>query len=257
MSPVFFCYPRITLAQAVQHWAVIRELPLVQVQKICDNTTVIGAEFYPFADVRSEDSELQFLRQRIIEIAKRYGYPNQVSSRMKVSFEGELTNIFQTEIAMSPAEASTMDVWHFFNLRLLADITLWRFGSFDEEKNRWSINEERLYIFNRNMFGRIWWRGHILGHELAGKLSEDETVQILERPTLYAYPSFAKAVGTRYLDSPSKIRATRVLRDASKRFTRRMAVLSVFIMQESQLTQFVDEVFTESEVAMLTTLQES
>ncbi|PYI65317.1 hypothetical protein CVV68_18605 [Arthrobacter livingstonensis] len=150
-----------------------------------------------------------------------------------------------------------MNVWHFFNLRLLADITLWRFGYFDTEKNRWSINEERLYMLNRNMFGRIWWRGYILGPELASQLSEDETVQILERPSLYAYPSFAKAVGTRYLTSPSKIRATRVLRDASKRFTRRMAVLSVFIMQESQLTHFVDEVFNEAESAMLTTLRDS
>ncbi len=257
MSPVFFSYPRLTLAQAVQDWATIRELSLAQIHAICDDTTVIGSEFYPFADIRSDNSELLNLRQKVVYSAQKYGYPSNVSSHMKVLFDRELLLIFQNEIAMSPAEASNMDVWHFFNIRLLADITLWRFGSFDIDMNRWSINEERLYIFNRNMFGRIWWRAHILGPTLASRLSEDEIVQILERPSLYAYPVFAQAVGIRYLNSPSNTRVTRILRDASKRFTRRTAVLSVFIMQESQIVHFVDDVFNEAESAMLTTVEDS
>lgn len=242
-----FSYPRISLTQATQIWDTIKSLKLEEIQRICDRTTVAGVEFYPFAENRADDAEVQHLRRLVKEAAIRHGFPNQVSSRLKVAFESELMNILYDETAMTTSEASSMDVWHYFNLKLFADITLWRFGSFDSNINRWSISQDRLYAFNRNFFGRIWWRIHLLGLDLATRLGEDAVVAIVERPRVFSYPPFARAVATRSLSSDTDITATNLLREATIIFSRRMAVLSIFAMDRERMDAFVDDVFREAE----------
>lgn len=250
MTQAYFSYPRITLIQATQAWSSIRTLTLENIRKYCDATTVTGAEFYAFAEIRSDDSELHNFRKLVVDAAIRNGFPNQVSSRQKVAFEAELLQIFHNEIAMSPSEASSMEIWHFFNLKLLADITMWRFGTFDTVSNHWSILQDRLYSFHRNMFGRIWWRNHLFGVDLATRLGEDATVQIVERTALFAYPPFAKSVAARALDSHTDYSASQLLRVAAKLFSRRMAVLSIFAMNNEQVSYFTNEVFNATEIAM-------
>lgn len=252
MEMVYFSYPRITVEQAAQVWSNIKHLSLNEIRQQCDNITVTGAEFYPFAEVRTEDDELREVRSKIIAAAIQYGYPNEASSRNKVAFESDLIGLFHDEINMSPAEAAHMDIWHFFNLKLLADITIWRFGSFSPAMNQWNITPERLYSFNRNMFGRVWWRNHLLGPELATSLGEDATVAIVERTALFSHPPFARAVARRALGTKTSISPTQLLRSAAILFSRRMAVLSIYAMDADRINTFVDDIFGETETAILT-----
>lgn len=251
MSIVYFSYPRITVDQANRAWSEARQLSLSEIRKQCDNTSVSGAEFYPFAQARAEDDELREVRKKVLGAAVQNGYPGDVSSRNKVAFESDLIEIFNDEISMSLAEATHMDVWHFFNVRLFMDITLWRFGSYSTVTNHWTISPERIYSFNRNMFGRIWWRNHLLGSEIATSLGEDATVQIVERAALFSHPPFARAVATRALSTTTTVRPGHLLRAATILFGRRTAVLSIYAMSTDQLCSFVNEVFTQAEFVIL------
>lgn len=247
MTLTYTNYPQVSQTIALRHWSEIRLLSLPEISKVCDSMTTSKMEFYPFSENRASDSHLQDFRRRVVELAAMHGFPNTTSSRTKVSFENALLSVLDESLDISAAEASNMNVWHFLNLFLLSDITLWRFGSLDQQAKKWSINEERIFTFNRNMIGRLWWRGAVLSPEIAAKLSEDEAVQILERPTTFAYPHFARAVGRRFASIPATDRHPLLLRHATKLFTRRMAVLSVYIMSDHQLDQFVDQVFGEAE----------
>lgn len=251
MEIKYFSYPRISVQQATRIWSEIRSLSLAEVRQRCDNVSVTGTEFYPFAQVRANDGELREVRKQIIDVAIRHGYPNPVTARQKVAFESDLLELFHNEINMSPAEASHMDVWHFFNVKYLADITLWRFGSLSNYDSHWTISPDRIFAFNRNMFGRIWWRNHLLGPELVARLGEDATVAIVERPALFAYPPFARGVGERTLATVTNFSPSQILRPATILFSRRMAVLSPYAMDAEQMQNFVDGVITEAEKSIL------
>ena len=92
------------------------------------------------------------------------------------------------------AEACRQDVWPFFTLVLLPDVTKWRFPV--STKERWVRGI-------RNAFGVLWRRGYLLGKELPEtgpgweyleRLTQDAMVAIVERSSFAANPVMARVI---------------------------------------------------------------
>ena len=90
-----------------------------------------------------------------------------------------------------PADAAEEGVWSFLSLVLLPEFAPWRFPS---------RTEERLIGRPRNALRRLWWRAWALGPDLSWApegctpLTEDESVQLMERPTVSRNQRTVKAV---------------------------------------------------------------
>lgn len=85
------------------------------------------------------------------------------------------------------------------------------------------------------------------GPELARKLGEDEAVQLMERPRISGYKPLATAIIERHLASSVTSNRMDLLRSAMKIFRRKLAVFSVFTMDNVQIQEFVDSVFSTAE----------
>lgn len=244
MSEQRVCYPRLGLSSALEEWSGLRHLSLSEMGERGDKATVLGAEFYPMAMGRCTDADLRNVRQAVLSAAIANGYPE--SSR-KIDFDRDVSRFLYLNMSILPSDAASAEIWTFINLRVLPDIAVWRFGR--EGSDGWEIAEERLFSKDRTVFGRLWWRACILGPDLAAQFGEDISVQLLERPKTTGYPPLARSIAERLLRAEKQHQSTDFLRDVMKRFTRTLAVISIFQMSPTQIDSFVDEIFLESEEA--------
>jgi len=93
-----------------------------------------------------------------------------------------------------PADAAEPGVWAFLCCVAVPDLACWRFPG---------RTRERLLGGPRNALRRLWWRAYVLDRGsregLSGRLGEDETVQIMERPTLAGNPRVATTLADAHL----------------------------------------------------------
>ncbi|MFC7861356.1 DUF6339 family protein [Arthrobacter koreensis] len=242
MSDHLVCYPRLDLSTALVEWGELRYLSLSEMAERGSKATVMGAQFYPMAIARCTDADLGRLRQSVLEAAVMNGYPE--GSR-KIEFDKDVSRLLYENMSIMPSDAASAEIWTFINLRVLPDVAVWRFGR--EGGDGWDIAEERLFSKDRTVFGRLWWRACILGPGLASRLGEDISVQLLERPRTTGYPPLGRAIAERLMQVEKRYQTTEFLRDVMKRFTRALAVISVFQMSPAQMKSFVNEIFLESE----------
>lgn len=246
------CYPRMTLYEASLAWEQLRIRSLSEISSTIDLSNIL-AQYYPLARQRAGSEELMSLRSKILGIAEEFGYPSAVSSKVLVEFDRSVGPEVHAQMTIMPADASSIDVWNFINTVVVPDVVLWRYGRFNAQNKKWSISEKRLFDMTRTTIGRLWWRVHILGPELAGKLGEDEAVNLLEKPRIGGYPLLSRAMGAGLLSFTSESNTGRrmeLFRDATKRLLRKMAVQSVFVMTADQIEEFVKSLFLESGVAL-------
>ncbi|QNE13805.1 hypothetical protein FYJ92_04565 [Pseudarthrobacter sp. NBSH8] len=246
------CYPRMPLYEAAQTWEVLRGQSLGEIGSSLDLST-IQAQYYPLARQRASAEELLGLRGKIVGIAEEFGFPSAVSSKVLVEFDRSVGPEVHAQMTIMPADASSIDVWNFINTAVVPDVVLWRYGRFHTQSKKWNISEDRLFDMTRTTIGRLWWRVHLLGPELARKLGEDEVVNLLEKPRIGGYPVLSRAMGGRLLAFASESNTGRrmeLFRDATKRLLRKMAVQSVFVMTPEQIDEFVTSLFLESATAL-------
>lgn len=251
-SQALLCYPRMPLYEASLAWEVLRGQSLSEIGASIDLTTV-QAQYYPLARQRASSEELLGLRAKISGIAEEFGFPSSVSSKNLVEFDRSVGPEVHAQMTIMPADASSIDVWNFINTVVVPDVVLWRYGKFSSQSKRWNISEDRLFDMTRTTIGRLWWRVHLLGADLAGRLGEDEVVNLLEKPRIGGYPLLSRALGTRLLTFSSESNTTRrmeLFRDVTKRLIRKMAVQSVFVMTPEQVDEFVSSLFVESAAAL-------
>lgn len=239
-------------------WVALRTESLQMIGNGVDVTTVQG-EYYPLARKRAGVEDLGALRACILQIASHFGYPSLVRGRRLIEFDQALGLAVHQQMRIMPADAANADVWTFVNTVVAPDIVLWRYGKFDETKKRWAISEDRLFDLTRTTVGRLWWRVHLLGNDVASRLGEDEAVQLLEKPRIGGFRALSRSIGGRHLHYAAMEGTSRrmeLLRDVTKRLIRKMAVQSVYVMGPSQLEVFVDDLFLESAAALGMKLQE-
>lgn len=246
------CYPRMSLYDSSLSWELLRSQSLSEISSSIDLAR-LQAPYYPLARQRAGSEELMSLRLKIIGIAEGFGFPSAVSSKSLVEFDRTVGPEIHAQMAIMPSDASSIDVWNFVNTAVVPDVVLWRYGRFNVQNKKWNISEDRLFDMTRTTMGRLWWRVHLLGPELASRLGEDEVVNLLEKPRIGGYPLLSRAMGERLLafaDESSTGRRMELFRDATKRLVRKMAVQSVFIMTPVQIEEFVTSLFNESAAAL-------
>jgi Arc/MetJ-type ribon-helix-helix transcriptional regulator len=228
--------------------ARVRELsnrPLSEVALLA-TVDVANATYYQTASDRVAPEDLTTLRAAIRELAAAHGYPNQQARGHSLVFDQQLSVLLVEQLNILPADAAEEGVWSFLTLNVCPDVALWRYPNNLNVNGEVRENYERLVGKPRNVFRRAWWRGYVLGPQLSSQLLEDESVGIMERPSIGGSPRLARAVATEHLNQVGRggIRSRQdLLRDAIKRLRRRMGQISVHSLTDLQLNTLVRTAF--------------
>lgn len=162
-------------------------------QVILDRVGASLAELHDMAVLSHPDAEpsatgghpvdtekLRQVQQTVRAIAEEAGFPEPLGGSAQ-SFDRPCGTALLEIMDIVPADAAEEGVWSFLTLVLLPEIGPWRFPA---------LAEERLIGHPRNVLRRTWWRAWALGPDLGrapagcAPLGEDESVQIMERPSL-------------------------------------------------------------------------
>ncbi|WP_327676541.1 DNA cytosine methyltransferase [Kitasatospora sp. NBC_00458] len=105
---------------------------------------------------------LAVLRSAIVAKATENGYP-QASSRPPsrrdaARFDMDVAQILYQEAGIMPAEALSPQLWAFLSLVVMPDVAAWRFPGFNPRR----VTGRDI---TRHVFGRLWWRAHLVGGE--------------------------------------------------------------------------------------------
>jgi len=155
------------------------------------------SDFHPHSSAhgrrRVTIAELRLIRERVLEIASTCGFPNQRVATPPNHFEQVLATRLPGILQMHPAEAYFAGTWDFLTLRVLADVAQWRWRLGSELNsavaNRWRGDGRRQFLKQAHR------RGVLLGNAVLG-LTEEDLMQIIERPGLTGNELIASAVGS-------------------------------------------------------------
>lgn len=212
-----------------------------------------GATFTATGGARAGEGKLRDVRRGLLDRAGDGGYPSEPSEEQRLAFDLAVSAGLHDEMNIPPGEATKPGVWEFMTCVLAPDIVRWRFPGSSSEGTTLS----RFFSGRRNVFQRLWWRGHLLSdpsqgdesYEILRELGEDEQVQIMERPSLAAIPVLRQAVTSEFLlaterypgISPRRI----LLREAQKKLMRLAAVTSFGSLDAPTVKKAVRVIFDE------------
>lgn len=237
-----FSYPRIPTQVAI---GLLREFdgrPITEIGEAAA-TEHLRSFYHPNYPYQVDQPTLRRLRDGVVAIATRHGFPSDLKSQNSTAeFDREVAAYLVENMNILPVEAAIEEVWNFFTLVLLPDVGIWRYpykpGDYEYA---------RLIGKPRNVFRKLWWRAYVLGPELSNTLGEDETVNIMERPSVGGNVALARAI----VRSHSRIRSEFEGRFASSEFLRTAmvrirainAVRGLTFLPDELLQSEIDEVF--------------
>jgi hypothetical protein len=242
------------------------ERATMQVKKLASQAATDHAEaiYGPTGGGRATTAQLKGLRERVLKLAERNGYPGKPNDKQRRAFDSECAVILHTTMDISPAEASHVGIWAFFACVLMPDIVRWRFPG-DESSG--SVQDRFIGGVRgfRNTFGRLWWRAHLFKDErekdpykILRSMGEDELVQVMERPNV-AGNSRMNVILCRELlraaalkDAPPR---TEIFRDGMKRMRRFNSFISLQALDEQALEALIRRVMSDSVTALKQTLK--
>ncbi|MDQ1010579.1 site-specific DNA-cytosine methylase [Streptomyces sp. V4I23] len=149
-----FLYPRLLAAQAAPLFAEYRDLPVTELTGRFD-TAHESAVYVATGGDRVSAEQLRELREGVLALAKRAGFPHDSDRARNADFDLELAALLHGEMGMVPAEAASRDVWAFLALVLLPDVAFWRYPQ--PPKDRVLGTD-----LTRHVFGRLWWRAQLV-----------------------------------------------------------------------------------------------
>ncbi|MEW2632029.1 DUF6339 family protein [Streptomyces sp. NPDC048389] len=149
-----FLYPRLLAAQAAPLFAEYRELPVAALTGRVD-VAHESAVYVATGGDRVSAGRLQELREGVLTLARRAGFPDDSDRARNAEFDLELAALLHGEMGMVPAEAASRDVWAFLSLVLLPDVAFWRYPQ--PPKDRVLGTD-----LTRHVFGRLWWRAQLV-----------------------------------------------------------------------------------------------
>lgn len=175
-----YIYPRLPRASAHKILAALADVDL------CD-LVGHGALSHPSAAPAAVGGtpvpkfKLHQIQCDLREITARYGFPAKLGLTEQQNLDRALGSYMYSNLGIVPGDAADEGVWSFLTLVLVPELAPWRFPG---------RSESRLIGRPRNALRRLWWRAWALGPDLTAAplgcspLSEDEYVQIMERPRL-------------------------------------------------------------------------
>lgn len=186
------------------------------------------------------------VREAIRAIAIAAGYPQPLNTTTTQVFDRPCGTRLLEIMEIVPADAAEEGVWSFLSLVLVPEIGPWRFP------NR---SEERLLGRPRNVLRRTWWRAWALGPDLehapAGctPLGEDESVQIMERPSLGGNRRTARAIQAalwRAESSSPAVARSEIMRELTRRLRAAKSHISLDALEDDALADMLDRLIAES-----------
>jgi hypothetical protein len=241
------------IEEAVVALARVRELPVSAIADLV-TTDVEGRTFYATAPMRVGKQQLDELRESVVALAVRHGFPAERDARATPSFDQELAVLFATGVPMLPVEASDEKVWDFVTLRVLPDVAAWRWPSdptgvdHSEDDDGGGVptkRADRLRGGRRGVIRQAWWRGYLLGPEACLVLDEDNFNNLTDRVSLIGYPTIrelAVAAHIARLSNPNYDRR-HALRRALVLIGREFGRIAVEALPREQIAEVVNAAF--------------
>jgi hypothetical protein len=202
---------------------------------------------------RVSSDELRALTAGVREAATKLGFPDKAGQSAAAEFDHAAGSFLHRKMKISPGEASRDEIWSFLALVTLPDVTTWRFPD---------QNARRFLGGGRNVYQRLWWRGHALVdagevdpyHLL--KLPEDALVGLMERPAISSNLPVARAIAR----AIAEVAGNRKLkdreeawRDAYKRIRQRLPLVNLEALEQTELERQVNEICSSAVRAGLAT----
>ncbi|GAB4523345.1 MAG: hypothetical protein OHK0046_36920 [Anaerolineae bacterium] len=262
---MYYLYPRIPKPYAVQLADHRANLPIQALIDLSENIDHPNLRFAPTGGTRIDEIGLRNLQMLIRQTAAYYSYPSALRLKDAGVFDKNCAKVLYENMHIHPVEASSLGIWMYLTVVLLPDVVRWRFsaGSENTSMERFIGSARGL---RRNAFGRLWWRSHLFYYAvnksdpyvLLSALTEDDQIQISERPSLSGNPRLAKEVAVSYLLAQRDIERQglqidrrAVLRDALKRLSRIIPITMLDMLDESESQQVINTMFRQAVESMV------
>lgn len=189
--------------------------------------------------------KLDEVRLAIREIAERAGYPRPIAGSTQ-RFDRPCGSALFEIMDIVPADAAEEGVWSFLALVVVPEIGPWRFPA---------QAEERLIGRPRNVLRRTWWRAWALGPDLdrapdgCEPLGEDESVQIMERPSLGGNRRTARALQAalwRAEQEGLNVPRSELMRQLARRLRGAKSHISLDALSDEMLDSLMDRLSTDA-----------
>lgn len=149
-----FLYPRLLAEQARPLFEEYRNLPPADLSQHVA-LTHDSAVYVATGGDRIPSGQLRELREGVLDLAKRAGFPDDSDRARNAEFDLRLAALLHAEMNLVPAEAASRDVWAFLALVVLPDVAFWRYPQ--PPKDRVLGTD-----LTRHVFGRLWWRAQLV-----------------------------------------------------------------------------------------------
>jgi hypothetical protein len=239
-------YPRLPTAVAL---SLIRRFEPLSLEELREESELShpSAVFNPVGGHRVSPARLELLRDGMRQLADDLGFPGELSGANRGNFDRLFAEALYRGMAIVPGDAGHEGVWSFLSLVLAPELPVWRFPG---------RTEERLRGQPRNAFRRLWWRAHMLGFgqdALLAQLTEDQLVQIEERPTIAGDIYVARAVASQLVLARQRhthIAQEDLMRETAKHLIRLTPLVNIHALNEDQLSSLVAESFDRAASAL-------
>ena len=240
-------YPRLSLPRARALCAPLIGLPC-EALRISATPTLDGARFAPTGGARVSLPELLTYRSRLDELAMEAGWPND-NPAARQRFDRSVA-AWLGSVSFPPGEMLRAETWSWFTIHLVPYLVRWRFPG---HAGMATSIERFAGPIQRNLLGRLWFRGWVLDQgeanperwSLAQAISEDASVAILERTSLASDHRVARAIAARWLAAradPSHD-ADGLLREAIKGIRVLAVVRDLSVLNDEALTSIIQSAF--------------
>lgn len=206
---------------------------------------------------RVQQRDIEEVRNAIVDLAEKRGFvlrhgfqQNPPASQDELrQFDSDVFQVFHDLTPMTWSEAGSKEIWSWFSLVLLPDVThwRWRFGSGSKNKGYrgidWTPERWIGQDLTRHSWARHWWRTVQFKNDprLAEGLREGEFNQITERSASIGTNPDLIVILTEELKAAfdayrgGDVPARDLIRDVAARFTREMSYLDDTLFDDSVL----------------------
>lgn len=203
--------------------------------------------------MRVHPDQLRDLREAVLAEAAEANYPFAGTRDGRAEFDLRVARLLHERTGLVPAEAAVRSTWSFLALVLLPDVAYWRYPRAPGDR----VLDTDI---TRHVFGRLWWRAHLLEepgavgdrYALIGAFGEAAFDQIFSRRrSLGGSRTLIRALARTWprLGLAQKDERA-VLREVLKRLRRLGAVVDFEVLDDEQLALQVAEVADEAVAAL-------
>ena len=239
-------FPRLSKLDAERRFEEIKGMSVEEL----DTSGVSISDDATFAQTggqRISVAELRRIRQSLIKIAQRFGFPNTGAEKNKAQFDAVCAVWLRKEAGIEIGEGFRDSVWAYLTIELVPDIAAWRFPK---------RNHRRFLGGVRNTFQRLWRRAFLLDDAGNARtlftnltnLQEDSFVQLIERPGFSANPYVASRLAAAWIRASKKPEYNpmeKVNRKVMVELTQIGAVVCLDYLPESDLDTLLDTLYDE------------